>query len=535
MGYKIGVDRKQLSLMPVCLDDYIPEEHICRVINAFTEQLDFAALGFKYAESNKTGCRPYDPRIMLNLYIYGYLHRVRSSRRLAAETVRNIEVIWLMGELKPDDKTICNFRKDNTAALRKTFRAFVQMCRQLGLYGGEVVATDSMKVRAQNSLKNNYNETFIERELSRIEKQITEYLAALAAGDAAPSEEPSAPSGESLRAAVAALQGGQLEFTGMQEPETAAPAPVSAPESPPVPSGSGTEEAGGMAAASADPVKAALARLHGRKLALEGLKERVQQAGEVSLVDPDSRVMRSGGDERKLDVRYNMHTSVDSKHHLIVDFEVSSSSSDAGNLAAMSAHVKAALGVSTFIHLADKGYYDGQDIAACELSGVDCLVAKPAAGGVQKGEGFRKEDFAYDRARDVYICPCQQELAYKRTQHKNGGKEYKVYAHYAACNACPRKAECTTYKYREIWRLTCQDTLDLVDERTRGNKELYRKRQEIVEHVFGTVKSVWGYKQMLCRGKPKVEAEMSLAYLAYNMRRYINIRQEMKKKEGVAA
>ena len=183
MGYKVGIDKRQLSLMPGCLDDYIGADHICRVISAFVERLDLIDLGFKNAEWKDRGCRPYDPGMMLCLYIYGYLHRIRSSRRLEAEKIRNVEVKWLMNDLKPDDKTICNFHKDNTTALRETFLMFNRMCLELGLYGGEVAATDSTKFRANNSRKNNYNQTTVQMELSRLDKQISEYLSVLEQGD----------------------------------------------------------------------------------------------------------------------------------------------------------------------------------------------------------------------------------------------------------------------------------------------------------------------------------------------------------------
>jgi transposase len=476
MGYKVGTDKQQLSLMPVCLDDYISEDHICRVIDAFTMRLDMRALEFKYAEYQDKGSPPYDPRMMLNLYIYGYMHHVRSSRRLEAETRRNVEVMWLMDELQPDDKTICNFRTDNTQALKKTFREFSLMCRELGLYGGEVEATDGTKFRANNSRKNNHNKTTVDKELSRIEKRINEYLAALEMGD--------------------------KEEQGESELSTAA-------------------------------LKAALEKLQERKEKYEGLKERVEKEGEVSTVDPDARLMRSGGDARQLDVCYNVQTVVDSKHHLIVDFDIAGRSDDKGNLLSMSERAKEILGVQTLTNLADKGYYDGQDIAACEAAGVTCMVAKPRHGGVKKEEGFTRKDFEYDREHDCYMCPCKNQMLYMRNQKHSDGKIYRIYANYTACGKCPRKGECTKGEYRQILRPLYQDTVDIVDERTRNNKRLYRKRQEIAEHPFGTIKAVWGYKQFLCRTKPKVAAEVSLAYLAYNMRRVINIFTEKRKNPAV--
>ena len=472
MRYKIGADKYQLELLPPCLDDYVPKDHICRVIEAFTSQLDMRELGYKYAESKDTGCRPYDPRMMLNLYIYGYLHRVRSSRRLEAETRRNVEVMWLMEGLRPDDKTICNFRKDNTKALKGTFRKFTQMCQSLQLYGGEVEATDSTKFRANNSRRNNHNKVTVGRELSRINKQIEEYM-------------------------------NSLEQTDEQEAGEATP--------------------------NAQAILAALDLLKQRKVKFETLKERVEQEGEVSTVDPDARLMHSGGDARALDVCYNAQTVVDSKHHLVVDFDLSEKANDKGSLSGMSQKAKEVLEVETMTNLADKGYYDGEDIAACEKIGVRCLVAKPKPGGVAKPEGFGRESFIYDREANCYVCPGGKTLVYKRTQKHSDGVECRVYSNFSGCAQCPLKGECTTSNHRKIIRRPHEDTLDIVNERTQANKQLYRNRQEIVEHPFGTIKGVWGYKQFLCRTKPKVTAEAALAFLAYNFRRVVNILTEIGK------
>jgi len=466
MRYKGGANKEQLTFMPACVDDYVPESHMCRVISAFTGQLDMSELGYKYAEGKEKGNRPYDPRMMLNLYLYGYLNRVRSSRRLEAETHRNVEVMWLMDGLRPDDKTICNFRKDNAEALRRTFRTFVRMLRRLGLYGGEVEATDSTKFRANNSRKNNHNKTTVERELSRLEKQISEYMNALEQGD-------------------------------KEESDKDAP--------------------------SAEKIQAALTKLRERKIKVEELLTQVEGEGEVSTVDPDARLMHSGGDARKLDVCYNVQTITDSKHSLIVDYYIANSSSDSGNMETMSELAKEALEVEALTILADKGYYDGEDIAECEKNGITCLVAKPGPGGTAKSAEFTHDQFIYDREKKCYVCPCQNELRFMRKQKHSNGNEYLVYSNFPACGRCLRRAECTQTRYRQILRPLYQDTLDQVDQRTRINRELYRKRQEIVEHPFGTIKSVWGFKQFLCRTKPKVTAETALAYSAYNLRRAINI------------
>jgi transposase len=477
MGYKVGTDKQQLTLLPVCLDDYVSENHICRVISAFIERLDMARLGYKYAEYKNLGNRPYDPRMMLGLYIYGYLHRIRSSRRLEAETHRNVEVMWLMEGLTPDDKTICNFRADNSKALRSTFREFSLICRNLGLYGGEMIAVDGTKIRADNSRKNNYNKTTVERELFRIDKNISEYLAVLEAEDS----------------------------SGMEELNP-----------------------------SAEQIATALKKLKERKEKYENLQSRLETESEISTVDFDAHLMKQGGDARKLDVCYNVQTSVDSKHHLIVDFEVIDRSDDHGNLQNMTEKSMDVMGIETLIVLADKGYYDGQDIAACEANGATCLVAKPKPGGDRKAKGFTRECFIYDKTSDCYICPCKNQLKFMRLQKHSNGKEYRVYANYPACKKCLMKTKCTKHKYRQILRSPHQDILDIVDKRTIANKKLYLKRQEIVEHPFGTVKAVWGFKQFLCRGKPKVTTEVSLTYLAYNTRRVFNIFKE-NREELIAA
>jgi len=236
--------------------------------------------------------------------------------------------------------------------------------------------------------------------------------------------------------------------------------------------------------------------------------------------------MRTGGEGRKLDVCYNMQVVADSKYHLIVDCETTNCSSDSGNLYTMSQKAKDILEVDSLTNLADSGYYNGEAIAACEGDGVTCLVAKPRPGGAKKAKEFSHESFIYDRDHDRYVCPCRFPLTYMRNHRTPSGREYRVYANYTACGGCPRKAECTTYKYREIRRLPYQDVLDVVEERTKQNKALYRQRQEIVEHIFGTIKAVWGYRQFLCRGKEKVGAEAALSCLAYNMRRVYNIYRE---------
>jgi len=466
MRYKEGFDKQQTELIPKSLDQYMPQNHICRIIHAFTQTLNLQKLGYKYAKPNQTGNRPYNPRIMLNLYLYGYLHRIRSSRRLQAETTKNLEIMWLTNQQTPDDKTIANFRSDNAVALKQTFRAFTLMLNNADLYGKETQATDGTKFRANNSRKNNHNPTTLKTKIANIDKQIAAHLNA-------------------------------IEKNDKEEKETNLP--------------------------NSQEYQILLQKLKNKKVDLEKLLEKAEKEGEVSTVDSDSRLMRSGGDARPLDVCYNAITTVDAKHKLIVDFEVINQSNDLGTLELMSKKVQDVLGVEEFNHLADKGFYDGKDIVACEQMGVKCLVAKPRAGGSKKSEEFCHERFIYDQKLDCYVCPCEQRLQFKRVNKYNGGGLYRVYENYAACRVCLRRGECTLSSYRRVYRPLYQDVLDVVDVRTIVGKVFYRRRSEIVEHPFGTVKFVWGFKTFLCRGLVKVSGELSLAFLAYNFRRVFNI------------
>ena len=451
--------------MPACLDDYVPDEHICRMIVAFTKLLDLAALGFKNAVCKEAGNRPFDPRMMLNLYIYGYLNRIRSSRRLEAETRRNVEVMWLMNGLMPDDKTICNFRKDNATVLKKVFREFTKLCQGLDLYGGDLIAVDSTKIRANNSRTHNHNKGTVDKELSRIDKKISEYINALDAADKAEAK----------------------DKTIKTDPEK---------------------------------IKKALERLNERKIKFDGLKVQIEKNGgtEISTVDPDSRLMHQGGDARYLDVCYNVHTAVDDKNKLIVDYDLTNDPSDqSGHLKPMADKVRAITGKKKMTLLADTGFYNGEDIAACEKIGVKCLVKKPATHA--QSEEYLTEKFIYDKKRDCYTCPQKQELRFSGVE-KSGKRRY---VNCSACNKCIEKNKCTKAECRRIMRLPYQGALDKVNERTKNSPELYRRRAEIVEHPFGTVKKIWSYSQFLCRRKPKVNGEMALALLAYNMRRVFNI------------
>ena len=466
MGYKQGKDMQQLSFL--CLDDYVPHNHICRAIYAFVTGLDMIDLNFKYAQTKDVGAPPFDPRAMLMLYIYGYLNRVRSSRRLEAETLRNVEVMWLMAGLLPDNRTICEFRKNNAKVLKAVFKQFVLLCKGIDLLGGVTVATDGTKFRANCSKKNIMTKSSVERELSHLDKLISEYMNELEKNDAAETNE--------------------------DKPD-------------------------------ANRIEEIIKGLKAKKEDLESYTKRLETEKEISVIDPDAKLMKSGGDARKIDACYNVITVVDDKNKLIVDFDVTKNPNDLGQLHDISIEAKEILETGSLKNLADSGFYSGKDIDACERDGITCLVAKPAPGGKKKEEGFTRESFIYNKENDYYVCPNKKRLQYKRLKVTKG-KLNKIYSNYSACTNCPKKTKCTERKFREIERSIYQDTLDIIDERTKNNKALYRRRQEIVEHPFGTVKAVWGYKQFLCRTLPKVAGETSLAYLAYNFRRVFNILNE---------
>jgi len=475
MTYIIGESRDQFTLTPLCLDDYIGPDSICRVIEAYVSRLDMIALGFKYAEIKDTGRPPFDPAKMLSLYIYGYLNRVRSSRRLEAETGRNIEVMWLMDKLTPDDKTISNFRKDNAAALRKVFREFSLWCSAEGLYGKELIAVDGTKIRAASSRKNSHTQKFTEKQLADVEKKITKYMKSLDENDA-------------------------------QESDEVKP--------------------------SAEAVQDALKKLTDKKAKLEGFLDQMKENGveEISTVDPDCRIMKQGGDGRPLDACYNVQTAVDAKNKLIVDFEVTSCAKDAGSLFETTQSAKEILDVQEITVVADKGYYEGKDIADCENHGTTCLIPEVPGSYSAPDPKYDHENFIYNKESDIYTCPEGQALSYKRVIKHNKADGTKgtnrVYGNPKACANCPHRAECTESKNgRSIYRSEYQDTLDEVDARmsTPEGRQTFKKRQQTVEHPFGTTKHGWGYRNYLCRGKEKTTAEQSMVFLAYNLRRVINI------------
>lgn len=465
MSYIRGESRQQVYLLPEAIDDYVGAENPVRFLDAFVEQLDLVGLGFAHAAPAETGRPPYDPGDLLRLYLYGYLNRIRSSRRLETEAGRNLELMWLLSKLRPDFKTIADFRRTNRAAIKDVCRAFTVLCKRLDLFGGELVAIDGSKFRAVNSKARNFSAAKVTRLLKEIEAKIEDYLKQLDRQDAA-------------EAAVR-------------------PATV-------------------------DELQDKLRRLEERKQTYEGYAAHLKASGEtqVSLTDPDSRKMPTTGEGSQ--VGYNVQIAVDEKHKLIVAHEVTNAVTDQGQLAPMAERAKAALGVETLTVVADMGYYNGADVKQCEAQGMTAYVAKPNTSANTKLGLFGKECFQYDAAADRYRCPAGEALTY-RFSTVELGRSIRYYST-SACSTCALKPRCTRNKEnRRITRWDDEAVLERMQQRVREHPEVMRKRKTIVEHPFGAIKRWMDQGYFLMRGKEKVSAEASLTVLAYNMKRAINI------------
>ena len=469
-GYIPAVDRHQTVLLPDALDDYVDAENPVRVIDAFVEGLGLGGLGFTRATPAETGRPGYDPRALLKLYVYGYLHRVRSSRRLERETRCNVEVMWLVRRLTPDFKTIADFRADHAAALPNVFRAFTVLCRELDLYGAQLVGIDGTKLRAVNAKARSFTPTELRRHLRRIDAKVKGYLADLDAQDGA---------------------------------ETRAAAPAAA------------------------PLRAKLAQLEARRADYQALLTTMEttDARQVTLTDPESRRMKTGGTTQ---VCYNAQIAVDAKHHLIVAETVTNAETDVHQLGPMALAAHAALGAPpSLTAAADKGYHTGPEVVACLAAGIIPEVPAPtpsrrAAGGA----GFAKAQFRYLPGADAYQCPAGQSLPF-RFASDEAGQSYRYYYDYAACAGCAVRAQCTgaaePTQGRRIKRWADEAVLEAMAARVRADPTAVVRRKSLVEHPFGTIKRWDDAGYFLVRGLAKVRAEFSLMTLAYNLRRALRV------------
>ncbi len=466
MGYIEGEDRNQIILFPESIDEYVSDNNSVRIIDEYIKQLDLKRLGFKRAANPLMGRPPYHPKDMLKLYLYGYLNRIRSSRRLEQEAIRNLEVIWLIRKLNPDFKTIADFRKDNKKALKKVFRDFTKLCDEWELFGKELIAIDGSKFRACNSKKNNYNLKKLERHLQYLDEKIEGYLQELDDHD-------------------------QIESPDRQP--------------------------------DAREITQRIQQLKDRKEKYQQYRRKLKQSGqnEISTTDPDSRLMTNNN---HVEVSYNVQTTVDAKHKLIADFKVTCKPNDLGQLAPMALRAKRLFGNKTFEVLADKGYYQAQDLQKCTERGITLYVTKQTHANTTKDQAFYSDQFKYNKSKNVYLCPAGKELHYHRIRKKDGKKIGYEYRNNDACKDCKFKARCTrAQKGRSIFRHVKQDLLDRIDTQTKKNFKKYKLRQMIVEHPFGTIKRGWGAYYFLTRRKVSVSAEISLSFLAYNLKRVINI------------
>jgi transposase len=461
-----GEDRSQSTLFPERLDDYVGEDNPVRVVDVFVDELDLGSLGFNRIEPLATGRPSYHPSALLKLYVYGYLNRVQSSRRLEREAGRNVEVMWLTGRLVPDHKTIANFRKDNGVAIRKVCALFVGLCRQLNLFSDASVAIDGSKFKAVNTRDKNFTRGKIKRRMDQIEESVARYLH-------------------------------QLDSADRQEPSRAQTMT--------------TERLNGKIETLKNEMQR-LQKLEDQMLATPG-----QQ---ISLTDPDARSMATSGRGSGM-VAYNVQSAVDTRHHLIVAHEVTNSGSDRSQLARMGKKTKIALGVDALDVVADRGYFNSAEILTCAEADITVTLPKPMTSGSRSRGRFVKQDFRYVADEDIYICPADERLKYYYTNEEKGLTLRRYWTN--ACQTCAIKNKCTTAKQRRITRWEHEHILEAIQQRLDENPQKMRQRRETVEHPFGTIKSWMGYTHFQMKTLKRVGTEMALHVLAYNIKRVINI------------
>src|ERR1700686_1873143 len=423
-------------------------------------------MSFEGVEPAATGRPSYHPSILLKLYIYGYLNRVQSSRRLEREAGRNFEVMWLLGRLIPDHKTVADFRKDNGRAIRKVCARFVELCREMGLLATASVAIDGSKFKAVNNRDRNFTRAKVERRRAQLEESVARYLSHL---DTADRQQPS----EALVAKTTRL-------------------------------------------------KEKLAKLGEEMRRLEELEARMLAAPDqqISLTDPDSRSMATSGGGSGV-VGYNVQVAVDTEHHLIVPHEVTNVGSDRAQLARVAQATKAALQTDSLEAVADRGYFSGEEILACDQAGITVTLPKPMTSGMEAKGRFGKQDFVYLPEEDVYRCPAGERLKYYYTNVENGLRLRRYWTN--ACRTCALKSRCTTAVQRRITRWEHEHVIEAVQKRLDENPQAMRTRRETVEHPFGTIKARMGGSQLLMKTLPRVASEMALHVLAYNLTRVMNI------------
>ena len=465
VGFVEGRDRGQVMLFPARLDDYVAEDNPVRTVDVFVDNLDLDKLGFIRVQALDIGRPGYNPRMMLKLYIYGYLNRVPSSRRLERECQRNIEVIWLTGQLAPDFKTIADFRKDNGKAIREVCRTFVALCRKLDLLSAASVAIDGSKFKAVNARDKNFTETKMKRRLARIDASIARYLSQLETadrhGDAIP----------------------QAKVTRLKS--------------------------------KIEKLQQEIVRLNAINTEMLESEDR-----QISLTDPDARSMATSGKDTGV-VGYNVQMAVDTQHHLIVAHEVTNVGTDRRQLSNMAEQARTEMDVEKLEAVADRGYYKSEEIKDCEDAGISVTLPKPQNSGAKAEGRFGKQDFVYVAADDVYRCPAGERLTYRFSGVEKGKTIRRYWT--SACKTCALKAQCTKGPERRIPRWEHEAVLEKVQARLDHNPDAMRVRRSTAEHPFGTIKCWMGATHFLMTTLPKVATEMALNVLAYNIKRVIAI------------
>ena len=463
MNHRTGLDRSQTLLFPECLEDYIAAENPVRFLDAFVASLDLHALGFAKARCADTGRPPYDPAALLKLYLYGYLHRVRSSRMLEAECHRNVEVLWLLGKLAPDFKTIADFRKDNLQPLKAVCRQFTLLCRKLELFGGELLAIDGSKFGAVNARDQNFHAAKLQDLIARADARLAEYLQELDRADTAE------PGGAAL-----SKTGLEQKIAALQEKK--------------------------------DWHKELLAQLDAEQK-------------QISVTDPDTRKMPTA---HGMIVGYNAQVAVDAKHKLIAAADVTNDVTDFNQLAGVALEAKANLELRQAEVVADAGYYNAAQVSRCEEHGLTPYLPKADTSANTARGLYGKSQFRYDAVKDIYVCPANAALTYRFSTYELG-RELKYYRA-SGCKGCALKSRCTRNKAnRTITREANEHLMEAMAARMRAQPAKFKLRKTLAEHPFGTIKRWFGYTHFLLKGLEKVRCEWSLTTLAYNLKRVLNL------------
>ena len=466
--YVSGENRDQLNIFPMCLDEMITGDNVVRAIDAIVDNMDIFSIGFTHSETKETGRKPYSPVDLFKLYTYSYFNGIRSSRKIEKECYRNIEVMWLINELKPDFKTIADFRKNNKKPIKLAFSRFSLLCDELGLIGKEIIAVDGSKFRANNGRKAYHTEKKLQKTIEYYTEAAEKYISLLDNWD---SEECESQSIKLSRTDI------ESKIKGIQD----------------------------------------------RLSELNALEKQVKENGPIYITDPDSRLMRMNNNGA--DICHNVQIAVDDKNHLVVAVDVTSEPVDKQQFHNITSQAKEELGVDQIIAIADKGYYSASEFAKCKEDNIIPIVSKANHSHMAATIGYGKSQFKYDEENDGYICPQGHVLkAYKSRKENAKYADHNRYTNSGACSNCPVRDKCTTNKDgRTIHDRPFQRIADEVDKRTAENVDIYKKRQRLAEHPFGTLKRNWGFSYFLTRRTESVRTESFMHFLIYNMKRMINI------------